>query len=44
MVEPLSSLKTDVVKTLPHPGRIRVRVLELRSDQVCALERSATDS
>jgi hypothetical protein len=42
MVDPLSPLKADVVKTLAHPGRIRI--LELQSDQVGALERSATDS
>lgn len=42
MVEPLSSLKADVVKTLAHPGRIRI--LELQSDHVGALERSAADT
>ena len=42
MVEPLSSLKADAVKTLAHPGRIRI--LGLQSDQVGALERSAADT
>jgi hypothetical protein len=41
-MEPLSSLKADVVKTLANPGRIRIP--ELQSDQVGALEYSATDS
>ncbi|MFZ0229722.1 MAG: hypothetical protein WA622_20995 [Mycobacterium sp.] len=42
MVEPLSSLKADVVKTLAHPGRIPI--LELHSEQAGALERSAADT
>jgi hypothetical protein len=42
VVEPLSSLKADVVKTLAHPGRIRI--LELQSDQVSALERPSADT
>ena len=42
MVEPLSSLKAAVVKALAHPGRIPI--LELHSDRVGALERSAADT
>ena len=42
MVEPLSSLKVDVVKTLAHPGPIPI--LKLHSDRIGALERSAADT
>jgi len=42
VVEPFSSLKADVVKMLAHPGRIPI--LEMQSDRVGALERSAADT